>query len=143
MTTRAKPKADSRAKGASFERDVARALELELGIHFKRDLEQVRTEGRGDLVADDPGFPFLIECKRYATGINCKPAWKAQACKAADAARLIPAVVFKFDRQDMRVAVPLSAIEGYFGVYRDREYWAEVTLEGFCYVARELMAGAK
>ena len=32
--------ADSRNKGASFEREVAKLLVLEMGITFKRDLRQ-------------------------------------------------------------------------------------------------------
>jgi hypothetical protein len=60
--------ADSRNKGASFEREVAKLLVLEMGISFKRDLRQYQTSGHGDLIPSDPAFPFELELKRYAKG---------------------------------------------------------------------------
>ena len=135
MTTRTKPKADSRNKGSSFEREIARALELELGIRFKRDLEQVRSAAHGDLQADTDAFPFLIECKRRASGSGCVDAWKAQACKAAEAAGKIPVVIYRFDRMDAKACLPLSAIMG-----AGHPYWVTVDMAAFCYVAREMMA---
>jgi len=48
---------NSRSKGSTFERQVAKLLEAELGIAFKRDLEQYRAGDHGDLIADDPDFP--------------------------------------------------------------------------------------
>jgi Holliday junction resolvase len=125
---------NSRNKGSSFERDIARELELLTGVSFKRDLEQVRAAEHGDLIASDPAFPFLIECKRYAKGNACLPAWKAQAVTAAKAQGLIPAVVFKFDRLPIRVAVPMQALgHNYDG-------WAEIDLPALAYLASELMA---
>ena len=128
--------AKSRNKGSSFEREVAAELFGLLGITFERDLDQYRKADRGDLIPDDTAFPFLIECKRYAAGDACLPAWKAQAVKAAQAARKIPAVVFRFDRRQTRVAVPLRALCATWPA----DQWAEVTLEGFAFIARERMA---
>jgi hypothetical protein len=130
--------AKSRNKGAGFERDTARQLEALLGIKFERNLEQVRTAAHGDLVASDPAWPFSCELKRYATGISCLAAWKEQSSKAAAMCGKIPAVIFKFDRQPIRVAVPLSCITD--GTCQDPAEWAEVTLDGFAYIAREIMA---
>jgi hypothetical protein len=48
---------NSRTKGASFEREVAKLLLLELGITFKRDLRQYQEADHGDLIPDDPAFP--------------------------------------------------------------------------------------
>lgn len=128
----------SRTKGSTFERDVARQLDLLLGIQFERNLEQVRTAAHGDLVPSDPDFPFSIECKRRAAGVSCLTDWKAQASRAAAMCGKIPAVVFKFDRQPVRVAVPLACIIGQR--CGNPAEWTETTLEGFAYVARELMA---
>ena len=64
--------ANSRAKGAKWERDLAKMLYLELGISFSRNLEQYRTAEGGDLIPDDESFPFSIEAKHYATGRGCK-----------------------------------------------------------------------
>ena len=129
--------AKSRNKGARVEREVAQKLDLLLGIRFVRNLEQTRSGG-GDLVADDPAFPFSIEIKARAQGISCLAAWKEQASRAAVMCGKIPAVVFKFDRQPIRVAVPLACLCN--GRCDDPAEWAEITLDGFAYAAREIMA---
>jgi Holliday junction resolvase len=126
----------SRTKGASFERAIAAELEALTGVRFLRNLEQVRTAAHGDLIADDDGWPFSIECKRIANGASCLTAWKEQAANAARLANKLPAVVFKFDRLPVRVAVPLSAICG-DGAPAE---WAEISLDGLAYIAREIMA---
>ena len=77
---------DGRVKGRNFEYETAKNLEAELGIKFKRDIEQYRQTDRGDLLADDPDWPFVIECKRYNRGNGCNPAWQRQATAAALAA---------------------------------------------------------
>jgi hypothetical protein len=128
--------AKSRNKGSGFERDVARDLFLLTGVSFARNLEQVRAVDCGDLVPDNPAFPFLIECKRYAAGVSCLTAWKDQASRAAEKTGKIPAVVFRFDRQPVRVAVPLSAI----CAPGSANEWAEISLPGLAYVAAEIMA---
>ena len=129
--------AKSRNKGARVEREIAQKLDALLGIRFTRNLEQVRSGG-GDLVADDPAFPFSIEIKARAQGVSCLAAWKDQASKAAVMCGKIPAVVFKFDRQPIRVAVPLACLCN--SRCDDPAEWAEVTLDGFAYAAREIMA---
>ena len=131
---------NGRNKGASFEREVGKLLEDELGISFKRDLEQYRAADHGDLLASDPDFPFVIECKRYASGTGCTEAWRAQATCAAIAQRKIPAVVFKFDRRAVRVAVPFAAIARAFGGTTPVHDWAEITLDGLAFLAREMLA---
>ena len=125
---------NSRIKGSTFERDIARELELYTGVSFKRDLEQVRAADHGDLIPSDPAWPFTIECKRYEKGNACLPAWKEQACKAAEAQGRIPAVVFKFDRLPIRVAVPMAALG------HDYNGWAEIDLPALAYLAGEIMA---
>jgi len=133
---------NSRNKGSSFERAVASELHLLLGINFKRDLDQYRQRDRGDLIADDEAFPFVIECKRYASGNGCKPAWWAQASKAALEAQKFPAVVFRYDRQPIRVAV--SARHAVECITRRKwsaeSHLIEIDLEGFAYLCREGMS---
>ena len=51
---------NGRNKGAQFERQVAKMLHDELGVSFKRDLEQYRAADHGDLIPDDPDFPFTL-----------------------------------------------------------------------------------
>jgi len=128
--------ANSRNKGSGFERAIARDLEAITGVKFERNLEQVRSAAQGDLTPSDPAFPFLIECKRYAAGTNCLTAWKVQASAAAAMSSKIAAVIFKFDRQPVRVAVPLASL----CAGADHTEWAEITLSGLAYVAQEMMA---
>lgn len=137
--TRTKPKANSRNKGATFERDVARELELLTGISFKRDIEQYRAGEHGDLIASDPAWPFVIECKRYAQGKRCKAEWWAQSKRAAVAAGKLPCVVYKFDRDEVRAALPFSLLGN--GDAPDPDTWFETDLNGLAYLAREIMAG--
>ncbi len=130
---------NGRNKGAAFEREVAKLLEAELGIQFKRDLEQYRAGDHGDLIPDDPAFPFVIECKRWASGVGCKPAWWAQASRAAQHLNKLPCVIYKYDRQDIRCVVPFTAMHLAFGHPHENNHQAEMTLEAFCYIAREMM----
>lgn len=131
-----------RQKGAAFERDIARELDAELGIAFRRDLIQYQESGRGDLVrADGEPFPFIIECKRYAKG-PIRPEWWRQACDAARTADAMPALVCRFDRAPVIVRIPFAAFirmaEG--GDAYAWDHFAEVTFGAFCMVARELLA---
>ena len=125
---------DSRAKGAGFERTVAKALELELGIKFRRDLQQYQQADRGDLVTDCQNWPYVVECKRYAEGTGCKPAWWKQAKTAADKAGKIPIVIYQYDRRQIRCVLPLSHL-----IECTHEYLVEVDFQTFCYIAREKM----
>lgn len=130
---------NSRNKGSAFERQVASELHLLTGITFRRDLEQYRAADHGDLIPDDPAWPFVVECKRYARGTGCRPGWKAQAQAAADAAGKLPCVVYRYDRQDTRVALPWAALTAAFGGKTPDQWW-ETTLDGLAFLAREIMA---
>ena len=129
---------NGRTKGSAFERQVAKELFLLTGVTFKRDLEQCRDAGRGDLVPDDNNFAFLIECKRYASGTGCKPEWKEQASRAAKAAGLIPAVVWKYNHRPIACSIPLSAL----CPAMPADQWADITLRGLAHLAAEKMAEA-
>ena len=126
-----------RMKGATFEREVAGLLFDELGIKFKREIEQYRQADLGDLVPCDGTFPFTIECKRYADGYLAKDAWWDQACAAAKAANLIPSLVYRFDRR-----IPIQAFVLMSGSELDYGWTetADVTFSAYCMVSRELLA---
>ena len=126
---------NGRNKGASFEREVANMLRDELGIGFKRNLEQYRTAGHADLISDDPAFPFTLELKRYKDGpIGGAPAWWDQASGAADLDGKMPCLIYKYDRKPMRCVIPLAALTDC-----DHDYTVEVDFETFCFIAREAM----
>ena len=123
---------NSRNKGVSFEREVAIMLRDELGIGFKRNLEQYRMAGGADLMADDADFPFTLELKRYKDGpIGGSPAWWSQVEIAAELECKIPCLIYKYDRKQIRCVIPLSA------VMEDGEGEIETDLETFCFIVRE------
>ena len=126
---------NSRAKGANFEREIAANLEAELGFKFKRELNQYREKNLGDLICDDPAFPWSIECKRYAKG-GFQNKWWEQAKSAANFARKMPCVIYRFDRDSTRVAIPLSALW-----VCENSRIIDVSFETFCYITREIMNG--
>lgn len=125
-----------RLKGATFEREIAGSLYDLTGVRFKRDLEQYRSSSRGDLVADDPDFPFVIECKRYSSGSTARAGWWEQACNAAKEQDKWPALVYRFDRCETIVRVPLEIF-----LTKDSEWgtWVEMPLTTFAMVASEKM----
>jgi Holliday junction resolvase len=122
---------NSRTKGAAFEREIAKLLFLELGIgiSFRRDLRQYQTSGHGDLIPSDPAFPFELELKKYAKGpINGPDKWWEQVCTAATRTNKRPALIYKYDRQPIRVVVEMQGIR------------CNISFEDFCYLTREIMA---
>jgi len=131
-----------RMKGAAFEREVAGLLFDELGIKFKREIEQYRQSDLGDLVPCDGTFPFTIECKRYADGYLAKDAWWNQACAAAHAANLIPSLIYRFDRRPIVCRVPIAAFIAMSGGKDDYgwQYTADVTFAAYCMIAREMIS---
>ena len=132
---------NSRNKGASFERRIANDLLLLTGVSFKRDLEQYRAADHGDLIPDDPAWPFVIECKAYAAGVGCKNDWIAQVEKSSAALGKMPAVIWKYNNRPVRVTVPFRAIAAAHDAEgTGPDEWADVTLEGFAWMAAEIMA---
>ena len=123
---------NGRNKGASYEREIAKMLFDELGIGFKRDLEQYRSGAHADLIADNPDFPFTLELKRYKDGpIGGSPSWWAQVEVAAEREGKIPCLIYKYDRKQNRCVMPLSAVmDGGQGLI-------ETDLETFCFITRE------
>lgn len=133
----------SRDKGARFERETADELHSLTGVTFSRNLAQYQAAGGDDLRADDPDWPFSIECKRRASGDGCAPGWKTQAQTAAKMAGKFPAVIYRYDRRQTRCAVPVSAISAALGGDPDESgAWAEINLETFAMLAAEMMARA-
>tara|TARA_R110000803_G_scaffold21475_2_gene54113 strand:- start:2654 stop:3055 length:402 start_codon:yes stop_codon:yes gene_type:complete len=130
---------NSRNKGASFEREIAKMLEDELGFKFKRDLRQYQAADYGDLITDDH-FPFLIECKRYASGTGARESWWSQAVRAAKRTSQFPCVIYKYDRHEVRCVVPLNAIANALDLSTNNDHRVELAFSGFCYVARELIS---
>ena len=126
---------NGRNKGAAYERAIAQQLFDELGISFKRDLEQYRTGGHADLIPDNEYFPFTLELKRYRDGpIGGSPSWWQQVEVAAERENKLPCLIYKYDRKPDRVVIPLAS------VMDGGEGKIETDLQTFCFIVRELMA---
>ena len=103
-------KINSRNKGASFEREVAKLInqyfdEINYDYKVKRNLEQYQEKDLGDLNVPN----HTIECKRYASGNWYKEQWWQQVCDACG--DTVPVLIWKYNHQPMRVCVPLWAID--------------------------------
>ena len=123
--------ADSRNKGASFERDCVKRInafaeEHALGFTCKRNLDQYQSKDLCDI-----NIPHhAVECKFYKEGDWYQQGWWDQVCKATDGR--IPVLIFKYNRKPIRVCVPLYAINPEWEEDNDKvavmpiEDWLEV-----------------
>lgn len=139
---------NSRQKGASSERELATAIQDELGIKLVRVLDQSRDGGFDLDVHPDCTGPvavalrrFAIESKRYAKITDSLKArfWR-QAAKQAENAGRIPALAYRADRQGWRFVVPLAALQPGLGDNLDLTYTAELSIAGFALLVRESIA---
>ena len=134
---------NSRTKGSSFELQLARELQLELNISFRRDLEQYRASEHVDLIPSNNNFPFLIEAKRYSKGaVGGSAAWWEQAVAAARRADKLPCLVYKYDHKPIRFVIDVLAAykAGYEFKNEPPEHGRlEMDLHTFCWIVRELM----
>jgi len=101
--------ADSRNKGAAFERDICKRLNGffdEVGYDFKckRNLDQYQTKDLTDIEIPN----HAIECKSYKDGWWFQTAWWTQVTAACQ--DLTPVLIYKFNNKAIRVCVPLHYI---------------------------------
>jgi hypothetical protein len=144
---------NSRTKGRSGEYEVQRILDAELGLTFKRDIEQFRQADRGDLLCVDMDFPAVIEVKRYAKGGETpRGAWWDQVCKAARSADKWPLLCWRYDRADWRWRMPAAVLTAlgrpvnYIGARDDADldwgYAVEMDTRTAMTIIREVLADA-
>ncbi len=130
-------------RGSSFELEIKNFLFDELGIEFKRNLEQTRTSGLSDLITNETKFPFALELKRRQSGSMIPTGAWAQSIKASDInAGIYPAVIYRYDHRKARCVVPFSAIaEMETGLWTKTIHdKADISLPRFCKLVREIMA---
>jgi len=136
---------NSRAKGASAEREFAGLIQDWVGVRLIRNLEQTRSGGHDLIVhpdetgdAADAFRQLAIECKRYqtATGGNIQK-WWSQALTQAEQTGLIPILAYRADRAAWRVVVPLALLNPALSQSRQLDYTATLSIEGFCHAVSE------
>ena len=90
--------ANSRNKGASFEREIANLLTADLGLekNIRRILEQTREKHLPDLILGN----WYIECKRYGQGAEPLEGWWDQVI-AATPDDSHPALIYKFNENSI------------------------------------------
>ena len=118
--------ADSRNKGATFERDIVKRINAyadqhTLGFTCKRNLDQYQTADLCDIQIPR----HSIECKAYKSGWWYAPAWWEQVCAACG--DNTPVLIYKFNNKAIRVCLPLYAINE--NMARDNSRTAVVTLD--------------
>lgn len=128
--------ADSRQKGAAFERSIINAIKDSLGDKLpempKRNLSQYQIKGEADIVI--PGWS--IECKAYAnTGGVYKEAWWQQAIEAALNTDRFPVLIYKFNNRPVRCVLQLMAVCRAFSY--DPDLTCEVSLDTWFQIVRE------
>lgn len=131
---------NGRQKGAAFERKIGNMLLDELGIKFKRNLEQYRTKDLGDLICDLDNFPFVIECKIRGRGTTYSMDWWEQVCNAAEGTDKLPVLVYQLNRSPIRCVCDLNVILEVFGGHViNHQNLIELTFETFCMIVREML----
>ena len=109
---------NSMVKGSTYERDLCKLFDLELGISVRRRLSQWQDADEGDIFID----PFMVEAKRYKEGNWFKQSWWEQCCRAAAKHNAIPLLIYRYDRQPNRFVFPLFAVNSEWAVGRSDQY---------------------
>lgn len=123
--------ADSRNKGASFERKICKLIKDNLNIDAKRNLDQYQAKGQADIVI----FGWSIECKAYLKGTTFKRAWWEQAKESAASLNLTPVLIYKYNNCPIKCVISLNVLSRNFNVGHDLV--CEVDIETWFYIVRE------
>jgi len=126
--------ADSRNKGAAFERDIVKRINAfadkhALGFQCKRNRDQDQTADLCDIQIPR----HSIECKAYKSGWWYAPAWWDQVCAACG--DNTPVLIYKFNNKAIRVCLPLYAINE--NMARDNSRTAVITLDEWLELLKE------
>jgi hypothetical protein len=132
--------ADSRNKGAAFERDIVKRINAfadqhTLGFQCKRNLDQYQTADLCDIQIPN----HAIECKAYKSGWWYAPAWWDQVCAACG--DNTPVLIYKFNNKAIRVCLPLYAINE--NMARDNSRTAVITLDEWFDLLKESFDGQR
>ena len=123
--------ADSRNKGASFERKICKLIKDNLNIDAKRNLDQYQAKGQADIVI--PGWS--IECKAYQKGTTFKPSWWVQTKESAATLKLTPVLIYKFNNCPIKCVIPIDVLSRNFSA--GHHLVCEVDIDTWFYIVRE------
>ena len=123
--------ADSRNKGASFERKICKLIKDNLNIDAKRNLDQYQAKGQADIVI--PGWS--IECKAYKKATTFKPSWWVQTKESAATLKLTPVLIYKFNNCPIKCVIPIDVLSRNFSAGHDLV--CEVDIDTWFYIVRE------
>jgi len=123
--------ADSRNKGASFERKICKLIKDNLNIDAKRNLDQYQDKGQADIVIPS----WSIECKAYQKGTTFKPSWWVQTKESAATLKLTPVLIYKFNNCPIKCVIPIDVLSRNFSAGHDLV--CEVDIDTWFYIVRE------
>jgi len=123
--------ADSRNKGASFERKICKLIKDNLNIDAKRNLDQYQTKGQADIIIPR----WSIECKAYQRGTTFKPSWWVQTKESAATLKLTPVLIYKFNNCPIKCVIPIDVLSRNFSAGHDLV--CEVDIDTWFYIVRE------
>jgi len=123
--------ADSRNKGASFERKICKLIKDNLNIDAKRNLDQYQAKGQSDIIIPR----WSIECKAYQKGTTFKPSWWVQTKESAATLKLTPVLIYKFNNCPIKCVIPIDVLSRNFSAGHDLV--CEVDIETWFYIVRE------
>tara|TARA_R110000787_G_scaffold66202_1_gene148815 strand:+ start:4849 stop:5259 length:411 start_codon:yes stop_codon:yes gene_type:complete len=118
--------ADSRSKGASFERAICTKINdflvgMNSPIRVKRNLDQYQMAGMCDVELPN----HAIECKAYKSGWWFAPAWWQQVVESCG--DKTPILIYKFNNKGIRVCAPLYFVNP--SLPRDNDRTVVMTLD--------------
>ncbi len=128
MRLRLQSMANSRDKGAAFERKICSLIKDALGYDARRNLDQYQVGG-ADI--EIPGWS--IECKAYQKGTIFKSSWWEQCKNNANDKR--PVLIYKFNNHPIKCVIQLEVIKKDFSASKD--LICEVDFDTWCYIVRE------
>ena len=122
--------ANSRDKGAGFERKICSMIKDALGYDAKRNLDQYQVGG-ADI--EIPGWS--IECKAYQkSGSNSyRPSWWEQC--VANCGDKEPVLIYKYNNCPIKCVIRLDVLRPHFS--NGKELLCEVDFDTWCYIVRE------
>ena len=123
--------ADSRNKGASFERKICKLIKDNLNIDVKRNLDQYQAKGQADIIIPS----WSIECKAYLKGTTFKRAWWEQAKESAASLNLTPVLIYKYNNCPIKCVISLDVLSRNFNAGHDLV--CEVDIDTWFYIVRE------